>query len=78
MTMVKKRSGEMQEFGRSKLEESMKRAGAKEEVAKRIAEKIVASEGMTTEPLRQRVGEELRAVDPMSADAYLSTRRLKA
>lgn len=78
MTMVKKRSGEMQEFNRSKLEESVKRAGAKEDVAKRIAEKIVASEGMTTEQLRQKVGEELRAVDSMSADAYLSTRRLKA
>jgi hypothetical protein len=76
--MVKKRSGEMQEFSRSKLEESVKRAGAKEEVAKSISEKIVPSEGQTTEQLRQKVGEELRAVDSMSADAYLSTRRLKA
>ncbi|HII40233.1 MAG TPA: hypothetical protein HA326_03340 [Thermoplasmata archaeon] len=78
MTNVKKRSGEMQEFSRSKLEESMTRAGAKEEVAKRVAERIQPSEGLTTEEVRRKVGEELRKEDAAIADSYLSTRRLKA
>ncbi len=78
MTMIKKRSGEMQEFSRAKMEESMKRAGAKEEVVKKLAESIQVQEGMATQDLRQRIGEELRKVDSSIADAYVSTRRLKA
>lgn len=78
MTMVKKRSGEMQEYDRSKLEESMKRAGAKEDVARRIAERIPAAEGLATEEIRRKVTEELRKEDPVNADAYLMTRRLEA
>jgi hypothetical protein len=76
--MVKKRSGEMQEYDRSKLEESMKRAGAKEDVARRVAERIPAAEGLATEEIRRKVAEELRKEDSVSADAYVMTRRLKA
>ena len=78
MSSVKKRSGDMQEFNRSKLEESMKRAGAKEDMAMRIAEKITAQDGVATAELRRMVGEELRKEDVATADAYLATRRLKA
>lgn len=77
MTMVKKRSGVVQEYNRSKIEESIKRAGAKDEVAKRVAESIAVQENLTTQDLRQRIGEELRKADPASAESYLSTRRLK-
>ena len=44
MTKVLKRHGEMQDFDRRKLEESTRKAGATEEVAKRVAERIIEAE----------------------------------
>jgi hypothetical protein len=78
MAMLKKRFGALQEFDRYKLEDSMEEAGASDVVAREIARKIQVPEGASTEALRQRIGESLRRVDPSIAEAYLSTRWLKA
>lgn len=75
---IKKRSGELQEFDRRKLEESMKRAGASEETARRVADRIEPSEGMTTDELRKHVSRELERENALLSGAYASTRRLRA
>jgi hypothetical protein len=75
---IRKKSGELQEFDRRKLEESMKRAGASEEVARRVSERIQPSEGQSTDEIRKRVAEELRREDPATSGAYASAKRLRA
>lgn len=78
MTKVTKRSGEAQAFDRRKLEESLKKAGATDEIVRRVADRIQPVEGMATDQLRMRVAEELRREKPDIADAYLRTVRLQA
>ncbi len=78
MTKVTKRSGEAQDFDRRRLEESVTKAGATEETAKRVAERVQPVEGMSTAQIRTRVAEELRREKPDLAEAYLQTVRLKA
>jgi hypothetical protein len=75
---IRKKSGELQEFDRRKLEESIRRAGASQDVAKRIAERIQTSEGMSTQDIRRRVADELRAENMALSGAYMSVRRLRA
>ncbi len=75
---IQKKSGELQEFDRRKLEESVRRAGASQDVAKRIAEKIQPSEGMSTQDIRRRVSDELRNENMALSGAYMSARRLRA
>lgn len=74
---IQKKSGELQEFDRRKLEESIRQAGASPEVAKRVAEKIQPSEGMSTHELRWRVADELRNENIALSGAYMSARRLR-
>lgn len=76
MTRVKKRSGQLQDYDRTKLIESIKRAGADEKVAKEIAEKTFVAEGAATLELRKRVADELRKTNPAVAEAYERTLRL--
>ena len=78
MAKIKKRSGEMQEFDKRKLEQSVKRAGASEEVARRVAGKITPSEGLSTEELRRSVSQELKRENESLSGAYTGTRRLRA
>ena len=78
MTKVKKRSGEVQDFDRRKLEESVKKAGATEETARRVAERVQPIEGMDTAQIRTKVAEELRREKPDLAEGYLRTILLKA
>jgi hypothetical protein len=68
----------MQEFDRRKLEASIRRAGASEEVAKRVAERIKPSEGASTEELRKLVSQELRRENEAISGAYATTRRMEA
>lgn len=77
MTRIKKRSGELQEFDRQKLVESMVRAGASEQVAEQIADKARVSEGASTIELRKLVAKELRQVNEAVAEAYVRTLRLR-
>lgn len=78
MTKVAKRSGEVQDFDRRKVEESLKNAGASEDVATRVAGRIQPQEGMATAQIRAKVAEELRRERADLAEAYLRTVRLNA
>jgi hypothetical protein len=76
MTQVKKRSGELQEFDRAKVEVSIRKAGASPDVVTKVAQRIRLEEGLDTMELRKRVAEELRKENPNLAEAYVSTVRL--
>jgi hypothetical protein len=75
---IKKRSGELEDFDRNKLQRSVLNAGASEEVARRISERVQPTEGLSTDDLRRRVAEELLRESPTLSGAYMSTRRLRA
>jgi len=75
---IRKTTGGLEDFDRRKLEKSIRHAGASEEVAKSISERIEPSEGMSTEELRRKVSEELRRKNEALSGAYTTTKRLKA
>ena len=72
MAKVKKRSGAMQEFDKSKLKTSLKKAGAKEEHVTKVADKIAGKtkEGTTTVEIWEWSIAELKPLDPKAAKAY--------
>ena len=78
MTLLNKRTGTQEEFNKTKLEESIKRAGATEETARGIAPRIDPTTVNTTEEIRTRVVEELRKTDAAIAERYERTRNLAA
>jgi len=78
MPRIKKLSGVEEEFERAKLESSLQRAGAAEQVARELASRISAREGMSTEELRSQVLSQLRAKDPAAAERYERTRCCEA
>ena len=78
MTSVIKRSGRIRDFDPEKLVASMRRAGADEALARRIAQGIQVKNGTRTSELRKRVTEELGRVSEPLADAYRRTVRLPA
>ncbi len=78
MVKVLKRSGNLEEFDRRKLEQSIRHAGASEEIAGRIAKRIEPREGMSTADLRRMVSEELRRENATLSGAYTTTKRLRA
>ena len=69
MVKVKKRS---EDFNKAKLKASVKKAGAKDEHAAKIADKIAGKvkQGTTTIVIRRWVITELRPLDPNAAKAY--------
>jgi hypothetical protein len=78
MPELNKRKGAREQFNRKKLEESVKRAGASEDVAERIASKIDPTKVKTSEEVRKHVIEHLKETDPKTAKRYEETRRLAA
>jgi 2-phosphoglycerate kinase len=62
--------GVEEEFEMEKLLASIIKAGASEEVAKKVAKKIKIWEGMTTDEIRKQVMEELSKLDPEAAKRY--------
>ena len=78
MTNLKKRNGEMQKYDAAKLEASITRAGASDDLARAVAARVQVTEGMLTEQIRQRIAEELRKTGPQVAEAYALTTRLPA
>lgn len=72
MAKVKKRVGSMQEFDRAKLKTSLKKAGAKEEHATKVAETVAGKvrEGMTTAEIKTLAAAELRRMDAAAAQKY--------
>ncbi len=73
MVKVKKRS---EEFDKAKLKISMKKAGAKEYHARKVADKIAGKvkEGTRTVEIWQWVITELKPLDPKAAAAYRTYR----
>ena len=73
MVKVKKRS---EEFDRAKLKTSLKKAGAKEAHARKVADKIAGKvkEGTKTVRIWEWVIAELRPLEPKAARAYRTYR----
>lgn len=78
MTSVIKRAGRIRDFDIEKLVTSIRKAGAEETTARRVAGKIEVPNGMRTSELRARVTEELRAIRADLAVAYARTLRMPA
>lgn len=78
MVRIEKRSGRSEEFSQGKLEESLRRAGASTEIARRVSARVSPREGQSTSELRRAVADELRKEDQALSAAYASTRRLSA
>jgi hypothetical protein len=74
---IKKKTGELEDFDRSKLERSLLSAGASADTAKRISEHVQPVEGLSTDDLRRRVAEELLRENQALSGAYMSTRSLR-
>jgi transcriptional regulator NrdR family protein len=72
LAKVKKRSGVMQDFDKAKLKTSLKKAGAKEEHAAKVADKVAGKvkEGTTTVEIREWSVTELKPLDTKAAKAY--------
>jgi hypothetical protein len=75
---VKKKDGRTEMFNRTKLERSMKDAGADESTAREVASKVEDREGMTTDEIRRTVSNELRQRKAEVAERYANTKRLAA
>ena len=73
MVKVKKRS---EEFDKAKLKKSLKKAGAKESHARKVADKIAhkVKEGTRTVQIWEWVIAELKPLDPKAAKAYRTYR----
>jgi transcriptional regulator NrdR family protein len=73
LVKVRKRS---EEFDKAKLKASLKRAGAKESHARKVADKIAGKvkEGTRTVRIWEWVIAELRPLDPKAAKAYRTYR----
>ena len=69
MVKVKKRS---EQFDRAKLKASLKKAGAKEEHATKVAETVARTvwEGITTTEVKRLAATELRRMNPKAATVY--------
>lgn len=77
MVKIKKRTGAMQDFDRAKLKKSLKKAGAKEEHATKVAETVAGRvrEGTTTAEVKRLTATELRKMDQRAAQAYETFRK---
>jgi len=72
LVKVKKHSGATQDFDKAKLKASVKKAGAKEEHATKVADNLASKvkEGTMTVEIRRWCITELRPLDPKAAKAY--------
>lgn len=79
MAKVKKRSGVMQEFDKAKCKTSVKKAGAKEEHATKVADKVAGKvkEGTATIEIREWVITELKPLDSKVTEAYVTYKKPK-
>ena len=80
LVKVKKRSGAMQDFDKAKLKASVRKAGAKEEHATKVADNLAGKvkEGTMTVEIRRWCITELRPLDPQAAKAYENFSRARA
>ncbi len=78
MANVKKKDGRTEMFDRTKLERSIRDAGADENTAREVGNKVIEREGMTTDEIRKNVSNELRQRNAEVAERYVNTKRLAA
>jgi DNA-binding protein len=73
LVRVKKRGGFLQEFDKKKLEVSLKKAGAREKQALKVAEKVTSrlEEGITTGKIKWLAATELRKCNEETAQTYM-------
>jgi len=76
LVKVRKRS---EEFDKAKLKTSLKKAGAKEEHATKVADKIAGKvkEGTPTVEIWEWVIAELKPLDPKAAETYRTYKKPK-
>ncbi len=72
MVRVKKRSGTMQDFEGAKLKASLRKAGAREEHATKVAGTVKGKvrEGIVTSEIKRMAATELRGMDAAAAQRY--------
>lgn len=77
---IVKKGGELEPFQPVKIERSCVRAGAKPELAKKVAEEVstIAYVQMPTDEIRQAVIDLLKRFDPKTAKNYAAFRKKKA
>jgi 2-phosphoglycerate kinase len=75
MPKVKKRAGHEEEFDKAKVERSMRKAGATETAARKIADGMKPRAGMATSEIRKHVADELRRNEPDAAKRYEAYRK---
>ncbi len=78
LTNVKKKDGSEEKFDRTKLELSMRNAGADEKMAREVAAKVEEREGMTTDDIRRTVRDELHKRNTEVAEQYEDTKLFAA
>jgi formylmethanofuran dehydrogenase subunit D len=75
---VNKKDGSSEMFDRTKLERSIRYAGADEKMAREIAATVEEREGMTTNEIRRTVTDELSIRNAEVASRYRNTKRFAA
>jgi formylmethanofuran dehydrogenase subunit D len=78
LTNVNKKNGSSEMFDRTKLERSIRYAGADEKMARAIAAKVKEREGMTTDDIRRTVADELSIRNTEVTARYEDTKRFAA
>ncbi|MBN2466068.1 hypothetical protein JXD38_10660 [candidate division WOR-3 bacterium] len=76
MIRLTKRDGTQDGFLRSKVEESLRRAGASDDVISGTLQRVTPTDGESTASFRNRIVAELRSRSPETARRYESSRRL--
>jgi hypothetical protein len=79
MTRLTKRIGTLEEFQRSKVEGSLRRSGATDDVISKTVQRVTpVDEGERTSAFRTRISTELKSQSPETARRYENSRRLMA
>ncbi len=78
MARLTKRDGTQEEFQRTKVEESLRRVGASEDVINNTLQRVTPTNGESTSSFRNRITTELRSRSPETAQRYENSRRLEA
>ena len=78
MTRLTKRNGTLEEFQRSKVEGSLRRSGATDDVISKTVQRVTPVEGERTSAFRTRIATELKSQSPETARRYEDSRRLTA
>lgn len=75
---IEKKNGEIEEFDRDKIEQSITSAGVSRKTAREVAKRVKEKERMTSDDIRRTVIKELKKVDAEAAKRYEGTRCLMA